>query len=194
MLIISLRYFCAVPLIFLLGCAAPPAATGPTRIALHVEDTEALINTAITVLREEDYPPREVDRQLGVVITHPSTGGQWFEPWRHDARGGYQLLESSLHTVRRVVTVQLAPTGGDRYLLDVQVDKSRYSAPERQVTTASSALAIYSEGLPTEQGLRAARSEGEHWVPLGRDALFEAYLLDRIVNADATVSRISKSD
>jgi hypothetical protein len=48
------------------------------------------------------------------------------------------------------------------------------------VTTASGALAIYNERLPTTEGLRGAASRGEHWVPLGRDVLLEGYLLDRI--------------
>jgi hypothetical protein len=94
------------------------------------------------------------------------------------------------------VTVHVTPTEGGSLSgesrVSVRVDKQRYSAPERQVTTASGALAIYSEHLPTTEGLLASRTEGEHWIPLGRDVLLEQYLLDTI--ASTTPGAISPSD
>lgn len=165
------------------GCAPPPAAEGPTARILRIADRDAFLDRAMTVLREHDFQPRRADRDVGLVVTWPSTGGQWFEIWRRDVHGPYQQLESSIHTIRREVTLHLeAPDDGapDAQRLSVRVDKSRYSAPERQVTTASGALVIYSEQIPTEEGLRRRRVDGEQWVPLGRDVLFERYLLDRI--------------
>ncbi len=67
-----------------------------------------------------------------------------------------------------------------RFRVGVNVEKSRYSAPDRQVTTASGALAIYSERLPTTEGLRRSASRTAHWVPLGRDGLMESYLLNKL--------------
>lgn len=178
------------------GCQAPPAPDGPTEMVLHVADYEAFVDSTLTLLREFDFMPERVDRHSGQIVTAPTTGAQWFEFWRGDVRGPYQSLESSLHTFRRRVSVGIAseggaespnaeqnegePSGAGEYRVTVQVDKSRYSAPERQVTTASGALGIYSERLPTTEGLRNARSVGEHWVPLGRDGPLESYLLSRI--------------
>lgn len=167
------------------GCEAPAPAVSPTLAALRISDRDAFFDATQTLLRELDLPPARVDRETGLLSTVPTTSGQWFEFWRADSRGGYQVLENSLHTIRRTVTVSLArPQGGaagDEYQLSVEVQKERYSAPERQVTTASGALAIYNERLPTEEGLRGAASRGAHWVPLGRDVLFEEHLLDRII-------------
>jgi hypothetical protein len=70
----------------------------------------------------------------------------------------------------------------------VQVDKLRYSAPERQVTTGSGALAISSEKTPDVEGLRGPRSHRAEWVPLGRDPLLEAFLLQRIAGARPDVA------
>jgi hypothetical protein len=166
------------------GCHTPPQATGPTDMVLRIPDREAFLDAALTVLREQDLPPERVDWERGVAVSRPTTSGQWFEFWRGDSRGGYQLFESSIHTMRRVATVRIEPVTAegtsDEYRLSIQVDKGRYSAPERQVTTASGALAIYNERLPTTEGLRGAESRGAHWVPLGRDVLLEAYLLDKI--------------
>jgi len=63
-------------------------------------------------------------------------------------------------------------------MLRVQVDKERYSAPDIQATTTIGALGLYSEHLPTTEGLRNARKAGEHWVSLGRDVMLEAYFMD----------------
>lgn len=179
---------------FLAGCQAPPQPEGATDLVVRIADREAFFDDTLTRLREADFPPRYADRAEGVVIAGPTTSGQWFEWWRVDAPGAYQSLESSLSTIRRTVTVRLSPAdggaaaagggelGGGPYRLSVQVDKERYSAPERQATTALGAMAIYNERLPTTEGLRNARSVGEHWIPLGRDALLEAHLLDRIAS------------
>lgn len=184
------------------GCQAPPQPAGPTSIVLRIPDYEAFFDSALTLLREHDFQPRLADRVAGLAVTHPSTGAQWFEFWRGDSRGGYQLLESSLHTIRRTVRLSIQPEvelepqprsqpqpatrpqgeagGTDRYRVTVEVQKERFCSPQRQVTTASGALQIYSERLPTEEGLRASRVRGEHWVSLGRDPLLEEYLLGRL--------------
>ncbi len=194
-------------LVALGGCHAPPQSTGPTEMVLRIPDHEAFLDATLTVLREHDLPPERVDWERGLAVSHPTTSGQWFEFWRGDSRGGYQLFESSIHTVRRIVTVQVEPTAvegtagvlpakraRDEYRVSVQVDKQRYSAPERQVTTASGALAIYNERLPTTEGLRGAASRGEHWVPLGRDVLLEAYLLDKIAARLPEVEPVTVSE
>jgi hypothetical protein len=168
----------------LAGCQAPPSPEGPSEALVRLVDYDGFMDRTLTSLRELDLPPQHVDRVRGVVHTRPTTSGQWFEPWRVDARGGYQLLESSLHTIRRRVTVRCEYAGEgaplDEFRLRVEVAKERFSSPQRQVTTASGALAIYSERLPTEEGLRASQVRGDHWVPLGRDGPLEAYLLRRI--------------
>ena len=177
------------------GCQVSPQPTGPTTMQLRISDPDAFFDSAMTLLRERDFEPKTVDRREGMLVTSPTTGQQWFEFWRSDSRGGYQLLESSLHTIRRYVVVTLRPapnaegtSAGGNYELMVEVQKQRYSAPERQIATASSALAIYSERLPTTEGLRAAHSAGAHWVPLGRDQQLELALLDKFAAVSSVVA------
>ena len=175
------------------ACQAPPAASGPTDMVLRIPDREAYLDASLSILRQCDLPPERVDRERGLIVTHRTTSGQWFEPWRVDSQGPYQVLESSLHTIGRVVTVSMQPLAegpADCRRITVRVDKSRYSAPERQITTASGALAIYSETIPTTEGLRRARTPGAHWVPLGRDALLEAYLLAKLAYATPDVELV----
>ena len=183
------------------GCQAPQPPTSPTEMVLHVVEYERFLDDALSLLRSCDFAPDYVDRSRGRIITKPATSGQWFEFWRVDSQGDYQKLESSLHTMRRIVRVNVEPldapgsapanertatrqpvvdhTPGP-YRIAVEVEKLRYSAPERQVTTASGALAIYNERLPTTEGLRGARNRQEAWGSLGRDGLLEAVLLKRL--------------
>ena len=155
-----------------------------------IEDYDAYLDQAATLLRELDLPPTRIDRVSGEMVLRPTTRGQWFEWWRADSRGGSQVLESSLHPLRSRGHVSIRP--GDpalgEYVVRVEVEKERFSSPERQVTTTSGALAIYSERLPTTEGLRASRLRDDHWVPLGRDGLLEAYLLERLAALPATVT------
>lgn len=180
-------FFVAAPFFFLpchLACQAPPLANGPTETRVFLPDPDAFHDQALTYLRQRDFQPEYVNRAEGVILTQPCTGQQWFECWRQDAIGAYQLLESSLQTVRRSVIVRLEPLDeGDapeNYRLSVEVRKERYSVPERQVTTASGALALYSERVPTTEGLLVSKAESAHWVPLGRDVLLEERLLNRL--------------
>ncbi len=177
----------------LLGCQAPGTPNEPTETVLHIADYDAYVDAASSVLRRYDFPPQFVDRERGTIVSRPATSGQWFEPWRVDSQGGYQLVESSMHTMRRVVSVDIQPVEmknaaaenegpratGD-YRLRVRVDKLRFSAPQRQITTASGVMAIYSERVPTRSGRRGPQSQGGEWVPLGRDGLLEIYFLDKL--------------
>lgn len=219
------------------GCQAPAEPSGPTELVLRIPDYERFVDASLSVLRRYDLPPSRVDRPRGLIVSQPTTSAQWFECWRVDAPGGYQALEASLHTTRRVVTIQIRPldtpppgfvgalepaevpdltewpetaeetvpaeqtvpaeplepadaAGAPRYQVQVQVDKLRYSAPERQVTTGSGALAIYSERTPDVEGLRGPRSHRVQWVPLGRDPLLEAFLLQKIAGARPEVASV----
>jgi hypothetical protein len=275
------------------GCRAPAPVTGPTGCLVTIADEDAFVDETLSTLRRNFFSPAYVDRTRGVIRTRPETSKQWFEFWRGDAPGGYQVWESSLHTIRRTVTVNwelvpgtgrtvagalvaqepmtpvrtgptqrsglhadspklqrqssgpvgtmtpvrggqpaasgaprqappaqyppartptasgagvMTPVGGRSpsvsapaaprgaapiarpkgpatYRVTIEVSKERYNAPERQVTTVSGALGIYSERLPTTEGVRASRDASEAWLPLGRDGLLEAQLLDAIVSA-----------
>jgi hypothetical protein len=94
------------------GCKAPGAPTGPNEWTLQVSDYEAFVDDTLTLLRRMDLPPERVDRAAGLIVTRPATSGGFYEFWRNDAQGGYQRLESSLQTIRRVVTIEITPSTG----------------------------------------------------------------------------------
>ncbi len=93
----------------LAGCQAPAEPSGPTELVLRIPDYERFVDASLSVLRQYDLPPSRVDRPRGLIVSQPTTSAQWFECWRGDTPGGYQSLEASLHTTRRVVTIQIKP-------------------------------------------------------------------------------------
>lgn len=186
MRILQLSLFVVICLGSGVGCQAPAPIEGPTRAVLAVSDRDAFLDGVLTTMREMDIAPRSIDREAGVAISQPTTSAQWFEFWRTDAPGGYQLAESSLQTVQRVVTVTVAAPGADGTPVTVQVDKYRLNTPPRQVTSASSALGIYSASTPTVEGRRGSAEES--WTPTGRDPLLEEIFLDRLAARAARVA------
>jgi hypothetical protein len=214
---LGLGVLCAVA-----GCQAPAQPTGRTSMVLRVADYDRFWGESLSMLRRYDFAPEFVDRAQGLAVSQPATSGQFFEFWRVDSRGAYNIAESSMHTMRRIVTLQVEPLDGlipppadepvelaagespatqptspqlaqtgppPRYRVVVRADKSRYSAPERQVTTASGALGIFSERLPTAEGLMP-HGYVVQWVPLGRDGLLESFLLDEIARVNPAAERV----
>src|SRR5262245_11916978 len=104
----ALAIFFLATLILAAGCQAPHVG-GPTETVLRIADRDAFVDATLTVLRENDFRPQQVDRNEGLAIAGPSTSAQWFEFWRRDSRGVYQSFESSLHTMRRLVILRLTP-------------------------------------------------------------------------------------
>ena len=70
------------------------------------------------------------------------------------------------------------PNVSGRFRVRVLVEKSRLTQPERQVTTASGAMGMYSLRTPTAEGERHKRDQ--HWVPEGRDGELEAWVLEQL--------------
>lgn len=226
-------------LIFLAGCSNSNVGAPPASQVVTIDDYEAFVTDAVSLLRGLEWRMQSVDRAGGIIETQPATSAHFPEFWRVDSPGGYNYLESSLSTVRRTVTVRITPApdeSGDpsasqpdgtsstesalaadttpsdaessqdsttetaapasaptvtaaarHYRLQVEVEKERYSAPERQVTTASGALGLYSQKTPTIYGYRKSKPGDVQWISLGRDELLESDLLQRLLRASKHV-------
>jgi hypothetical protein len=168
----------------LTGCqrlTPPPAPENATAVEVGEDELTGLWDAALAVLRKFDFRPDRQDRAAGIITTHPTTSKQWWEPWRQDVADRYGMAEASVHTVRRLATIRFVNEPGG-WTMDVQVDVYRLSAPDRQVTTASSAIRSFSDDLPTVTGeVLAASRSSERWVLLRRDPALEERLLNRIL-------------
>lgn len=170
------------------GCARPIQPEAPTAAAASEADLDAIWNAALMVLSRMDLRPDRMDRASGVIETQPTTTQQFFEFWRRDVIDRYAYAEAQMHTMRRKATVRFRRLPeSQRWQVEVQVDVERWQAPDRQFTSTSSALAVYSSHLPTTEGERMAQNLAIYWEPAGRDAAMERLILDRILRMSGTV-------
>ena len=171
------------------GCQQPRPSMTVVSAEVGGVGYDRLWDVSLEVLRRYNLVPDRQDMRAGVMTTQPVTCAQWFEVWRPEVVDSRSKLEASLHTIRRQAEVTFGEPGveGARRV-SVRVDVYRYSLPERQVTTASGALRIFSAKTPT---LADGGGEGR-WVLLGHDSHLEAELLGRIATlSDGGVAELA---
>ena len=175
-----------------IACQMPMSPDGPTVAEVSEPQLDRLWDSALSVLRKHDFQPARQDRALGIIETKPTTSMQWHEFWRQDVATPYDLLDASLHTTQRKVTVRFiredgSDTSNAPWTVTVQVDVYRLSREETQITSASSVLHGFTGALPTAQGRQiASGTSRDHWIYERRDGAVEQRLLRRILaQADA---------
>jgi len=127
-------------------------------------------------------------RWRGYIRTRPLAGAQFFEFWRSDNAGADNRLESNLHSIRRVVELNMSeqdegpPQSGNRLCINCDVQKYRLSMPEHHVSSSARAYEMFSESNPALQNLRLnpEQKAGMAWIDLGKDRQLAAEILKRI--------------
>jgi len=164
------------------GCVSQ---TGPGRLTVRLENRQEYLQfwrQCVDTVRSFGFRLDRVDPSAGVITTYPETSKQWFEFWRRDVQGADELLEASLHTVRRKLAVRVTPAGEPhRYRVTAEATVERLSLPERQVTASSAALQAFGSRLPTAEGEIEGPQARGHWVLLGRDGRLERAVLGEIL-------------
>ena len=129
-------------------------------------------------------------RWRGFIRTKPLPGAQFFEFWRSDNVGADNWLESNLHSIRRVVELNMSeqdegpPQSGNRLCINCEVQKYKLSLPERHVSSSARAYDMFSASSPALQRIRLnpEQKAGMAWIDLGKDTQLAAEILKRIEN------------
>jgi len=127
-------------------------------------------------------------RWRGFIRTRPLPGAQFFEFWRSDNVGAGNWLESNLHSIRRVVELNMSeqdegpPQSGNRLCINCDVQIYRLSLPERRVSSSARAYDMFSKSSPALQRieLNPEQKEKMAWIDLGKDTQLAAEILKRI--------------
>ena len=168
------------------GCHQPirPAEPVAQRVAIHTDDgMDLLWESAKDELRRNRFELNFVDRRSGTITTYPVTSQSFFEFWRHDVDTAYDLMESTLRTVRRSAVVKLdREPAATEATITVTVHRERFTTPERQFNSSASTLRIFGDSLPGVRGERLLTRADDYWIPDGRDANMERRLLERILS------------
>ena len=167
------------------GCSYWSAAPeNPMQLAAADPETvrEAITETLEDAYFEVERPQRSPDRidTLPLVSAYPA------EFWRKDTRTAYDRTESALHTVRRTVTVLMAPgasseSGEGTMQVEVRVLKERLALPEGlDARSANEAYSTFSHQRKALDEFEKHWGRGLEWMDHGRDPAMEQYLLTQI--------------
>ena len=131
-------------------------------------------------LKKRGFSLDIVDYRQGRIKTQPRTSGQWFEPWCHDVVTSEAFWESSLHTIRRIVYIDMKVVGANQCRLSCQVEVERMSGSKPVISGQVRSRDIFGQSIgkipvlkpgPAEPGYQAK------WVSLGDDPALENYIL-----------------
>ncbi len=169
----------------LTGCTGEQYQNPPASEPLClVGATQAqVVAAAEQVLSTMRFALEKVDPETGLVLTRPLSGAQFFELWRDDNVGAFNSAEANLHTIRRTAELQVDKTAGGRLCVACRVRTERLEIPEQEAVTSSGrAYFLFSNSGQSLQNieLNPEQMANRSWTNLGRDALLEKRILDRI--------------
>ena len=145
---------------------------------------EQVWDACLTSLEDRGLQVDRRDRRFGLIVSEPVVGKQFFEFWRNDTADSDELLNSSLHTIRRVVTIRIAKQGPMQFQVNVEAHAQRVSLPGDQLDNAAEAFELLGR-----QGVPTSPSRGDYihpraepiWVEIGREDALEQALMRDIV-------------
>jgi hypothetical protein len=163
----------------LVGCAAPSRHTGTTRdpVAVVAPGFDASFDACLDVARSLHFVVERQDRRGGVITTEPMTGAQWFEPWRRELRTNFDVAESSLSTVRRILRFEIEREG-ESFRITPTATVQRLVLLESRISNAALYRIVHRPGDPrnTPEADRGVALPSTYWYDVGRDEQLEMAL------------------
>lgn len=159
---------------------APAAATA------SASDFQQLWDACEDSARGYFFKIDRIDYRSGILTTQPLVSAQFFEPWRRDARTGYDLAESSIATIRRTIHFEFTRVGDATWQVAPRVLVERQALSEKRITSP----VLYRSAFALPTGTLRPRGTREsdagillperYWYPLRRDAEFERAIAEDV--------------
>ena len=179
----SVLFTCALMTcaLVLAGCAEQQQYAAVKPVCVESLDNFEIIEMVEDVLAGMHFTIDKADAEMGLIRTKPLTGAQFFEFWRSDNIGSDNWLKSNLHSIRRIVELNLNERD-ERLCISCDVRVQRLSLPERDVGGEAHAYEMFSTSGPALQRLRldSEQKAGMTWINLGYDSRLAAEILNRI--------------
>jgi len=180
--------------LFLTGCAEQQQYVAVRPICVENIDKLQAMEIAEDVLAKMHFTIEKADSESGFIRTRPLQGAQFFEFWRTDNVGANNRLQSNLHSIRRIVELNISPVRSKTSTsygvseqdenLNISCDAQIYrlSLPERHVSSSARAYAMFSQSSPALQRLKLnpKQKAGMAWINVGEDRQLAAEILKRI--------------
>jgi len=137
-----------------------------------------------TILGRMAFTLQSIDPNAGVIRAQPLSGAQWFEFWRQDAATPFDLVESSLHTIRRTPELRFLEneTGTQ---VQCTVATERLSLPSRDIAGNAQAYQFLTQSTARIQTLTLSPDQqaAMAWVRLPDDPVLARRILAKVAAA-----------
>ena len=165
----------------LAGCGKSEQFEAVEQICIKDAGKQAAMKTAQQVLGEMSFPIEKADASAGYIRTRPLEGGQFFELWRSDNIGAFNSGEANLHTIRRVVEMNITSEDGE-LCIDCVARTYRLSLPASGDTVVSHAYEVFSKCQAALQKFELSEEQKENmvWLELGNDEMLSTEILKRL--------------
>lgn len=165
----------------LTGCARQQQFKAVEQICVSDTGKAEAMRIGEDVLGRMHFTIAKADAEQGLIRTKPLPAAQSFEFWRSDNVGSFNSTEANLHSIRRIVELDISQQGG-RLCIICNVKVQRLSLPEREVTSTARAYEMFSPSHPSIQRLRLHPEQKEKmaWSELGSDRQLATDILKRI--------------
>ena len=166
--------------VLLAGCAEQQQYGEAKPIRVENIDKLRVMEAAEDVLVKMHFTIEKANAENGFIRTKPLLGAQFFEFWRSDNVGADNWLASNLHSIRRIVELNINEQDMGLHInCDVQI--YRLSLPEREIRSAH-AYDLFSTSSPTLQRiqLHPEQKADMAWIDLGKDGQLATEILKRI--------------
>jgi hypothetical protein len=166
------------------GCGRQEQIETVERICVDTEAKQYVMQAAQDVLGRMQFRIDKADGGAGYIRTLPLEGGQFFEFWRGDNVGGHNFGESNLHTLRRIVELEVRPQGG-QVCVEGEARTYRLSLPESEQLSVTQAYEVFTRDQTRLQQFRLSDEQKENmgWIELGVDEALTTEILRRIESA-----------
>ncbi|MCF7957421.1 MAG: hypothetical protein K9M57_03110 [Phycisphaerae bacterium] len=164
---------------FQAGCTQPQRQAESKPVRVH-SDMVTLWPLCQEAIKERGFQIYYRNFNQGILETYPLISKQWFEPWHSDVVDGRSLLESSMHTLQRQVTLEIIRVDDQQHELKCRVDVERISLTEDFTSNLVRARDMLSNSNMQLIKDPDDLSDIKQWVPLGNDAALEEAILRSI--------------
>lgn len=163
------------------GCGSQELSQPPDPLCLPNTPLSVTMNASQTVLEKMHFDIEKFDAEALYIRTRPLSGAQFFEFWRKDNTSAFAATQSNLHSIRRIVELELSSEDTDT-CLQCRVYVSRLSIPERPIQGYILLGGAHTKSHTRQQTLKVdpERKAMSEWMDAGPDRDLERKILELI--------------
>lgn len=164
--------------LFFAGCAQQQAFEVTDEICVENFKKINTMRIAEEVISDMHFTVEKSDPNSGYIKSRPLVGAQFFEFWRDDNVGAFNSAEANLHSIRRIVELDMSQRG-EKVCVGCNVNVQRLSLSERKRSSSARAYDMFSKSSASLQRLKLD-SKQKAWLDLGQDPRLATTILKRI--------------